>query len=76
VGFANPAPDDDAGGVGAGVAGEALDLERGVENLLCRLVPLHELDDVARRPRVLIARHVPVLAGREYVRSASLDAEH
>ena len=35
--------DDDAGGVGPRVAGEALYLEGGVEDLLRSLVLLHEL---------------------------------
>jgi hypothetical protein len=59
--------DDDTGRVRPGVAGEALYLEGGVEDLLRRLVPLYVLDDVARRPRVLLASDVPVLSGRQHV---------
>src|SRR5918997_674603 len=59
--------DDDAGGVGPGVAGETFDLERGIQHLLRGLVPLHVLDDVSRRPGVLVARDVPVLTGRQDV---------
>jgi hypothetical protein len=59
--------DDDAGGVGPGVPGEALYLEGCIQNLSCGLVPLHELDDLARHARVFLARDVPLVLRAEHV---------
>src|SRR5918998_2009537 len=64
----------DARGVGAGVAGEALDLEGRVEDLFGALVGFDELDDLARLPRVLLPRHVlAVRPGRQHVAQRRAD---
>ena len=49
------------------MAGEALDLEGGIEDLLRRLVLGDELDDVARRTRVLLPGDVGAVLRAQHV---------
>src|SRR5215207_9983790 len=65
--------DNDAGGVGPGVAGKALYLEGRVKNTLRLAVLLDELDHLPRRSQVLLAGRVSAVLLPQHVPQSGPD---